>query len=94
MSRPRPSAPEAAEIIAALDMQPHPEGGWYAETFRDRHSLNRGAERTQFSRWPAVTMLICRERHSVTQPLWHGWLGGCCSQIQKHFKGGKGHLGR
>ena len=36
MSRPRPSAPEAAEIIAALDMQPHPEGGWYAETFRDR----------------------------------------------------------
>ena len=25
----------AGEIIKALDMQPHPEGGWYAETFRD-----------------------------------------------------------
>lgn len=25
----------AGEIIKALGMQPHPEGGWYAETFRD-----------------------------------------------------------
>jgi hypothetical protein len=23
------------EIIETLDMQPHPEGGWYKETFRD-----------------------------------------------------------
>ncbi|MFC5343183.1 cupin domain-containing protein [Brevundimonas staleyi] len=25
----------AAEIIALLDLKPHPEGGWYRETFRD-----------------------------------------------------------
>ena len=25
----------AAEIIRRLALQPHPEGGWYAETFRD-----------------------------------------------------------
>jgi predicted cupin superfamily sugar epimerase len=25
----------AKDIIFTLDMQPHPEGGWYAETFRD-----------------------------------------------------------
>ena len=25
----------ADEIIAALDLQPHPEGGFYRETFRD-----------------------------------------------------------
>lgn len=24
----------AAEIIAALDLRPHPEGGWYGETYR------------------------------------------------------------
>ncbi|TIM63461.1 MAG: cupin domain-containing protein, partial [Mesorhizobium sp.] len=24
----------SAEIIAALGLKPHPEGGWYAETFR------------------------------------------------------------
>jgi predicted cupin superfamily sugar epimerase len=25
----------AAEVVALLGMRPHPEGGWYAETFRD-----------------------------------------------------------
>lgn len=25
----------AKQIVAMLDMQPHPEGGWYCETFRD-----------------------------------------------------------
>ncbi|MEA2830151.1 MAG: uncharacterized protein QOF22_899 [Bradyrhizobium sp.] len=28
-------APTAAEIIARLDLRPHPEGGHYRETFRD-----------------------------------------------------------
>ncbi|WP_203294974.1 cupin domain-containing protein [Maricaulis parjimensis] len=27
---------QAQTIIDTLDMQPHPEGGWYVETFRDR----------------------------------------------------------
>jgi predicted cupin superfamily sugar epimerase len=27
--------PSAAEIIARLELQPHPEGGHYRETFRD-----------------------------------------------------------
>ena len=26
---------EAAEIVRSLGMQPHPEGGWYVETWRD-----------------------------------------------------------
>ena len=30
----------AADIIAALGLARHPEGGWYAETFRD----NRGRD--------------------------------------------------
>ena len=28
------------EIIRLLDMQPHPEGGYYAETFRDPEQIN------------------------------------------------------
>ena len=32
----------SAEIIAALGMRPHPEGGWYVETFRDAPSGGRG----------------------------------------------------
>jgi predicted cupin superfamily sugar epimerase len=35
---------DASGIIKALDMQPHPEGGWYVETWRDRPaSGGRGA---------------------------------------------------
>ena len=33
---------KAADIIKALAMQPHPEGGWYTETFRDEHGGERG----------------------------------------------------
>ena len=32
----------AKEIIAALGMKPHPEGGWYVETFRDAPQGGRG----------------------------------------------------
>jgi uncharacterized protein len=32
----------AKEIIAALGMMPHPEGGWYVETFRDAPEGGRG----------------------------------------------------
>lgn len=30
------SAPTAQALIDALGLQPHPEGGWFKETFRDR----------------------------------------------------------
>lgn len=32
----------AAEIIVLLDLEPHPEGGWFAETFRDRKADGAG----------------------------------------------------
>ncbi|MCX8999197.1 cupin domain-containing protein [Rhizobiaceae bacterium BDR2-2] len=32
----------AAEIVAALGMARHPEGGWYRETFRDAEDGGRG----------------------------------------------------
>ncbi|TPN76862.1 cupin domain-containing protein [Mesorhizobium sp. CU2] len=52
----------AAEIIATLDLQPHPEGGWYAETFRDTAAGGRGhstaiyflLEKGQLSAWHRV----------------------------------------
>ena len=33
---------QASGIIAALGMTPHPEGGWYVETFRDAPQGGRG----------------------------------------------------
>jgi len=53
----------AAEIIALLDLAPHPEGGWYRQTFRDTVGPEaRGAstaiyfllEAGQESRWHRV----------------------------------------
>lgn len=53
----------AAEIIALLDLVPHPEGGWYRQTFRDTAGPEaRGAstaiyfllEAGQESRWHRV----------------------------------------
>ena len=32
----------AAEIIAILDLAPHPEGGWFLQTFRDTGPDERG----------------------------------------------------
>jgi predicted cupin superfamily sugar epimerase len=33
---------EASGVIAALDLRPHPEGGWFRETFRDAAEGARG----------------------------------------------------
>jgi len=53
----------AAEVIALLELAPHPEGGWYCQTFRDTAGPeSRGAstaiyfllEAGQESRWHRV----------------------------------------
>ena len=55
----------AAEVVARLDLQPHPEGGWYRETFRDAAEVAPGRaastaihyllEAGQNSHWHRVT---------------------------------------
>jgi len=36
----------AAEIVRRLDLRPHPEGGWYRETFRDAAGADGRARST------------------------------------------------
>ena len=31
------------ELIRTLDLQPHPEGGWYRETYRSTESITKNA---------------------------------------------------
>lgn len=65
---------EAADIISALGMDPHPEGGWYVETFRDNPGGGRGhstaiyflLERGQVSAWHRV--------HDAAE-VWHHYDG-------------------
>ena len=68
MSAPAPLHPRARSLIQRLGMQPHPEGGWYVETYRseDRVTTASGATRSAltsifflladggFSRWHRV----------------------------------------
>ncbi|SDR56481.1 hypothetical protein SAMN05444161_6213 [Rhizobiales bacterium GAS191] len=35
-------SPSAAEVISMLGLAPHPEGGWYRETFRDTRRIEGG----------------------------------------------------
>jgi predicted cupin superfamily sugar epimerase len=66
---------EAQAIVTALGMQPHPEGGWFVETFRDQDGPGRGRstaiyyllERGQRSHWHRV-----RDAAEV----WHFYAGG------------------
>ncbi len=62
------------EIIAALDLQPHPEGGFYRETFRDYPAADGRARSTaiyyllqagEASRWHRIDVA----------EVWH-WYGG------------------
>ncbi|MGJ3232495.1 MAG: cupin domain-containing protein [Oceanicaulis sp.] len=49
------------EIVRMLDMSPHPEGGWYAETFRDAPGPD------QRSRATAIYFLLAADQVSA----WH-----------------------
>ena len=52
---------EAQDLIRALDLQPHPEGGWYRETWR--------AEAAPGGRAPATAILFLLERGQSSH--WH-----------------------
>lgn len=64
----------AEEIVSALSMQRHPEGGWYVETFRDTEGGARGnstaiyylLEQGERSHWHRV--------HDAAE-IWHYYAG-------------------
>ena len=65
----------AAEIIARLDLKPHPEGGHYRETFRDERNLDG-----QRAASTAIYFLLARgdrsHWHRVDAvEVWHDYAG-------------------
>ena len=66
--------PSAAAIIAALNLEPHPEGGFYRQTFRDPDGEERGhstaiyylLEKGQRSHWHKVIDAV---------EIWHYYAG-------------------
>jgi predicted cupin superfamily sugar epimerase len=68
------TALSAADIIRALDLKPHPEGGHYRETFRDSHTIAGRAAST------AILFLLARGERSHWHridavEIWHYYAG-------------------
>ena len=67
--------PDAAEIIARLELKPHPEGGYYRETFRDESVDASGRARST-----AIYFLLARGERSHWHRIdavevWHYYAG-------------------
>ena len=67
-------APTAADIIAKLDLKPHPEGGHYRETFRDPRNADGRPAST------AIYFLLargeCSHWHRIDAvEVWHYYAG-------------------
>ena len=72
-------APSAADIIARLELKPHPEGGHYRETFRDKRVDANGRS---FS--TAIYFLLARGERSHWHridavEIWHYYAGSALS---------------
>jgi predicted cupin superfamily sugar epimerase len=68
-------SPSAAEIIARLELKPHPEGGHYRETFRDPRTDAQGRARST-----AIYFLLARSERSHWHRIdaaeaWHYYAG-------------------
>ncbi len=54
----------ATDVIQALQLAPHPEGGWYREIYRSADRVQRGAESRS-----ATTAIYYLARTTAAQPL-------------------------
>jgi len=71
--------PEAAELVRRLDLQPHPEGGWYKETHRSP-TVVRTTEHAQQAAFTSILYLlehpaVSRLHRLDAEELWN-WHGG------------------
>jgi hypothetical protein len=62
-----PEAGRAAALIRELGLQPHPEGGWYAEVFRSTQPVDPGDGRTGRIALTTIDFLLERGQASA----WH-----------------------
>ena len=62
-----PLAPRAAALIAQLELQPHPEGGYYRELYRSPHRVQPDDGRAARPALTAIYFLLAAGQHSR----WH-----------------------
>lgn len=76
-----PLCPRAAELVAALQLQPHPEGGFYREVFRSPHAVQPADRRGARSAITTIDFLLARGQFSAwhrvaSDEVWHLLEGG------------------
>jgi len=74
-------APRAAELIAQLGLQPHPEGGYYRELFRSPQLVHTTDTRGPRSALTTIDFLLVRGQFSAwhrvaSDEVWHLLEGG------------------
>jgi predicted cupin superfamily sugar epimerase len=62
------------QIIQALSMQPHPEGGWYVQTFRDGNGGDRGHSTAIYYLLKAGQRSHWHRVHDAAE-VWHYYTG-------------------
>jgi uncharacterized protein len=75
----RPAA--AQRLIRELNLQPHPEGGFYRETYRSAERVVRAATGDQGDASTAIYYLLCDGAYSTwhrirSDEVWHFYTGG------------------
>ena len=73
--------PELSALIARLDLRPHPEGGWYRETFRDPRAVHAAGFEGPRSASTAIYFLLAEGNFSAlhrirSDEVWHHYAGG------------------
>jgi predicted cupin superfamily sugar epimerase len=90
--------PRAAELIVSLQLEPHPEGGYYREIFRSRDLVapadGRGPRAALTTIYYLLTAGIVSRWHRVaSDEVWHLYEGGplevlsadpACSALSRH----------
>ncbi len=86
----------AAEVIRMLNLKPHPEGGYYAETYRSAEQLEAGHLPARYSGSRSVSTAIyyllvpgtCSSMHRIkSDELFHFYLGDPVEMLLLHPDG-------
>jgi predicted cupin superfamily sugar epimerase len=90
--------PRALELIATLELRPHPEGGFFKEVFRSPSVVAPSDARKQRSALTTIYYLLTEGTHSrwhrvTSDEVWHLYEGGplellelssACATLQRH----------
>ena len=89
--------PRAAELIATLDLRPHPEGGFYREVFRSASTVELADGRGARAALTTIYFLLSEGAHSrwhrvSSDEVWHLYEGGPLELLE--LDASAGHLAR